>query len=452
MSKSINAKFVSLSIGLLLCATIALAQENAKDYYARGYESSQKRNYAEAIVDFTKAIALDSRYQSAYYARGLAYYYLGKFDQAILDYSKVIEINPKDVKAYHARGLAFDGNSNLEQAILDFTQAIELNPQYDKAYHNRAVVYGKKREFAKAVSDFSKAIQIKPEEDDYYNRGFAYHLWGKIDEAIADYTKALQMAPTDARCLNNRGIIYLRKKEYNNAIADFSEAIALAPIEEHKKHANPYLGRAQAYIATGKYEQAIIDCDNVLQYYPFMDRVHALRTKAEFFLNEGLSMTASGQKMQYAGQLEQVIKQLTEVAQTTSSDARVYVKRGNAYRINQQLDLAIADYTKAIEIDSRYALAYLARAAIYIDREAESDIRSRNENDDPFKNRAIADLTKAIEIDPDYKEAYYYRGIVYYLVGDYAKAIEDVLKAQALGYRVYPEFIKVLKEKSGKTD
>ena len=57
---------------------------------------------------------------------------------------------------------------------------------------------------------------------------------------------------------------------------------------------------------------------------------------------------------------------------------------------------AIADYTKAIELNPNYANAYYNRG-----------ISKHNLKD---YNGAISDYNKAIEIDPNYANAYYNRG------------------------------------------
>jgi len=63
---------------------------------------------------------------------------------------------------------------------------------------------------------------------------------------------------------------------------------------------------------------------------------------------------------------------------------------------------------------------------------------------------AIAEFTKAIEINSRDAEAYINRGAAYYLKGEYDKGWEDVHKAQSLGYQVDAEFLKNLHEASGR--
>ena len=76
---------------------------------------------------------------------------------------------------------------------------------------------------------------------------------------------------------------------------------------------------------------------------------------------------------------------------------------------------AIADFNKAIEIDPQFAIAYYNRGV------AKSNLKDYQ--------GAIADYTKAIQIDPQYVNAYFNRGNTKKGLGDYQGAIADYTKA-----------------------
>ena len=116
-------------------------------------------------------------------------------------------------------------------------------------------------------------------------------------------------------------------------------------------------------------------------------------------------------------------------------NARAYSNRGNIYIEKGQYDKAMSDFNKAIEIKPKYAKAYNNRGGAY-HRKGQYD-------------KAIVDYTKAIEIDPRYAMAYNNRGLAYYRKEDYEKAWDDVHKAQNLGYKVHPRFLKNLLQASG---
>ena len=65
-------------------------------------------------------------------------------------------------------------------------------------------------------------------------------------------------------------------------------------------------------------------------------------------------------------------------------------------------------------------------------------------------DEAIRQFDRTLEINPRFAEAYVNRGVAYYYKKEYDKAWEDVHKAQGLGYQVPPEFLKALREASGR--
>ena len=65
--------------------------------------------------------------------------------------------------------------------------------------------------------------------------------------------------------------------------------------------------------------------------------------------------------------------------------------------------------------------------------------------------QAISNYTKAIETNPKDGEAYNNRAVMYFGEREYAKAKEDIRKAQALGYEVSPQFLEKLKQCSADT-
>ncbi|MFQ5427706.1 MAG: tetratricopeptide repeat protein [Thermodesulfobacteriota bacterium] len=115
------------------------------------------------------------------------------------------------------------------------------------------------------------------------------------------------------------------------------------------------------------------------------------------------------------GDLEKAIKEYTKALEIDAQFAGAYNNRGSSYQRKGQYDLAIADHTKAIEIDPQYAGAYNNRGGSY-QKKGQYDL-------------AIADFTKAIEIAPELSAAYINRGSVYDDKGLYERAIVDYTKA-----------------------
>jgi tetratricopeptide (TPR) repeat protein len=107
---------------------------------------------------------------------------------------------------------------------------------------------------------------------------------------------------------------------------------------------------------------------------------------------------------QLTGQAEQSI--------ATQQEAREHLIKGTNYFTQKLWDQSIAEFTTAIELYPKLAIAYNNRGSTY------------GEKGD--YDRAIADYTRAIEIDPNFAEAYRNRGIAYGKKGDYDSAIADL--------------------------
>jgi tetratricopeptide (TPR) repeat protein len=95
-------------------------------------------------------------------------------------------------------------------------------------------------------------------------------------------------------------------------------------------------------------------------------------------------------------------------------------------------------------------ILFLSISSVYAET-AEEYYNSGNDNKDQGNYaQAISDYTKAIEIDPHNEVSYNNRALVYYYEKEYDKAWADAHKIEELGYPVEPEFLKMLKEASGR--
>ena len=123
-----------------------------------------------------------------------------------------------------------------------------------------------------------------------------------------------------------------------------------------------------------------------------------------FYNNRGI---AYGEK----NELDLAIKDFTKAIELKPDYALAYNNRGAVYRNKGEHDLAIEDCNKAIQLKSDYAFAYSNRGAAY-----------RNKGD---YNCAIKDYNKAIQLKPDFVQAYYNRGLAYHEKGELDVAIRD---------------------------
>ena len=69
--------------------------ESANDYFDKGKELYDRKDYAHAIANFKKAIRLDPNNAEAYRYRGNAKFFLKQYFAAISDYDETNSFRPK---------------------------------------------------------------------------------------------------------------------------------------------------------------------------------------------------------------------------------------------------------------------------------------------------------------------------------------------------------------------
>ena len=140
--------------------------------------------------------------------------------------------------------------------------------------------------------------------------------------------------------------------------------------------------------------------------------------------------------------------------------AKVYTARGEIYASKREYDLAIADWTRAIEIDSTDFQPYFNRGTTYSSkgnfdagiRDLNKAIELNEENAFAYNNRgvsyykngeydvAIRDYTTAIELDPQHANVYYNRGEALLHLKEWPKAKADLMKAKDFGIDIVEGF------------
>ncbi len=118
----------------------------------------------------------------------------------------------------------------------------------------------------------------------------------------------------------------------------------------------------------------------------------------------------------------------TKAIELDSNFAVAYKDRGIVESMLKDYDGSIADYSKAIELDSTITTAYAYRGS---DKHILLDFTG-----------ALADYNKAVELDSTFAFVYFQRGAVKYMIHDEIGACTDWNIAKELGFKKAIEMIK----------
>jgi tetratricopeptide (TPR) repeat protein len=107
------------------------AHDMAATYTDRGAIYMQHKQFAQAKLDFDKAIELDANLGNAYVNRGGCMIALKRYADAIADIDKGLSLGPDaPEKAYYNRGIANEQLGDLKAAYADYSKALEINPNW----------------------------------------------------------------------------------------------------------------------------------------------------------------------------------------------------------------------------------------------------------------------------------------------------------------------------------
>ncbi|HSD27755.1 MAG TPA: tetratricopeptide repeat protein [Vicinamibacteria bacterium] len=160
-----------------------------------------------------------------------------------------------DAETRFAAGLVHLREGRADLAVDEFKKAIKGDEK--NAYYLKGLgqAYAQQRKFKDAIEAFRKSLRLNPYYVDVRNDlGMALVLSGKREEGRKEFLSAFSdpTNPTPEISSRNLAQSYLEEKNYAEAIHWFRTSIV-----RNKIYADPYLGLADALIATGRTEEAV---------------------------------------------------------------------------------------------------------------------------------------------------------------------------------------------------
>lgn len=309
----------------------------------------------------------------------------------------------------------------------------------------------------------------------YIKRAGAFWKCGRQDDCIADCDMALQLAPGHGLALAAKANAYLAKGDTTNAFRHIEEAIRNDPTYD----GYPLL-RAGFLNNTGKQQEAIDACNQILRRNPRMKFAHSIRgsahsangdyqsaisdfsaaiaaadileSKSTILVDRGIAYTRRGisqskpKDLKLAsidfteaaklmpknflayrnrgvvnvrlGRLREAISDFDKVIELKPNDCDTFRMRANAYGALQELALAERDFSTAVACNTNDVEAYHARGGLRA-------TLGRHTN-------AIEDFSATLRLNPNYTNAIRARAHLYLLIGQFTNAVPDLLRAMEL--------------------
>jgi tetratricopeptide (TPR) repeat protein len=527
---------------------IELNPRDANIYNNRGIAKISMKDINGAIADYSKALEINPKFTNSYINRSNALLMKNDIKGAIKDLNQAIIIRPHYANAYLLRGLARFELNDYASALRDFDQCIKLDPQNAYAYNNRGIVKQKLEDFKGAINDYNLALQLDPTmANAYMNRGIAkenlkiagfeqdYATASKLDPKFAfnpkevDYNSLAQakkkanqqpapksqtqtsqagqaQQPTHAQTNQNTTAQAANVPQKSDTIKNNLEPRKETKEERDRRRYKLSLADSRNFPITqsepvddGKIQNKniIIELQPIFtltshdknsdEYYPiqyYNSDLEALNNFNHYEPTFNISNKISDSQREY---FQNSILYFNEKINKNNKENLNFLSRSIFYSLTDEPSKAMNDLQKALEINSKNALFYFARANCRIKmneilEQVQQDMnvkslsmrKSQNtkENTEPeeFKGDytdvfndysiclqmnpqfpyvyfnqayikcklhdyqgALADLNKAIDIEKDFAEAYYNRGLTRIYLDDIEGGAIDLSKAGELG-------------------
>lgn len=325
---------VSIAIPLIINNRFERRIEN----WFSGLQKIQSRQYEESMQQLED------------WERNLKTEQKEKFDKILKDVSNLKkDAKQSERKAWVSQILSeanrFLSEKDFDKAIMLCKQVLSLDDSIVAAHNLLGIAYGEKGEFDSAIESFSKASELDPQNPSFpYNKARARYLQKDYSNALKDCDTAISLDSNDYAYYLLRGSIKRHLSDNNGALEDYTRVIELKPDESQA-----YYNRALVKNELGDKSGAIQDYIESTRIKP---NVNAYNNLACLYLENKDKVTA----------LSYIEK---AISLSNGTDGNVIDTRGEIYMFTGELDKALADFNRAIELCPTDGYIYKHRALCY---------------------------------------------------------------------------------------
>ena len=283
----------------------------------------------EAILSFSRALALDERMGVARRNLEIAYGESGILERRLQELEQRLRANPDDLEALVQSGIAEKTAGRLERAHTLFQRAIEKDPDSSVLHFLLAETLYNRGLHEDAMRSVKRSIELNPENPDaLYLIGFILGDLGRSEEAADANRRAVMLNPTLVRAQAN-----LSLETYRHEVT---------PSQQQKTSAGAHITLGRALRQKGYFREALREYEKAIEGGEANAEV--LQAMLELYLLQRDTGAA--------------IATADRFAREFSPTAKTWNGRGVALQLEGRHAEAEESYTRALEIDSSYPFAH----------------------------------------------------------------------------------------------
>ena len=144
----------------LLPDSLSQIQKTKEQWLSEALELLEVERYAEALIAFNQALALDSNLAYAHNGKGLVLYHLKRYPETLTALDRALALNPNDIIALYGRGLALEQLKRYADALLTYEHITQLDATHGPAWRKKGDVLSKLNRYKEALAAYEKALQL----------------------------------------------------------------------------------------------------------------------------------------------------------------------------------------------------------------------------------------------------------------------------------------------------
>ncbi len=284
----------------------------------------------EAIMSFSRALALDERMRVARRNLEIAYGEGGLLERRLEELEERLRSNPHDLEALVQSGIAEKTAGRLERAHTLFQRAVELDGDSSVIHFLLAETLYNRGLSEDAMRSVRRSIDLNPENPDpHYLLGFLLGDLGRGEEAAEANRRAVILNPTLVRAQANLSLEMYR-------------AADTTPSHQQKTPAGAHITLGRALRQKGYFQEALREYEKAIEGGEANAEV--LQAMLELYLlqrDTGAAIAASDR-----------------FAREFSPTAKGWNGRGVALQLEGRHAEAEESYNHALELDPAYPFAH----------------------------------------------------------------------------------------------
>jgi tetratricopeptide (TPR) repeat protein len=313
-------------------------------------------------------------------------------DEGIAELKEAVRMAPDQPEFTVRLAIRMVRAGREQEAIEYFKQAIKRNPHNDNGHVGLGYVYSEQHEYSKAIESYNAALAIEETPAARYGRIIALYSSGQFTLAVEDCDKVLREHPSSHNAYAHRAYANMRAGNYEAAERDAERSLEIGGQASDLA----YLALSGACLAQNDAKSAIKALSKAIKLAPSVP-VHRIMLAVACF--QAAQWDASIASLDFAIQrrggaeklnlelegfgwqvyklrgfinfrmkhdVDAAIGDLSQAILLNPHDADCYVLRGWAYSTLSEWEHAVADFNKALTIESGHLVGSLFLARLLI--------------------------------------------------------------------------------------